>query len=147
MKKKKVMLVVIILVLVAVLAYFVFFYKQNCKDESCFANAMSKCNGASFVSDDEEASWLYNIKNKKAEECVINVKILQAKQGNVELEKIQGLSMECSLPLGYTGSPQQDLTRCHGLLKESLQELMIQKLHAYIISNLGKIDEALTSAL
>lgn len=147
MRKKKVVLVIIILILIAILAYFIFFYKQTCKDESCFANAMSKCSKASFVSDDEEASWSYNIKNKKAGECIVNVKILQAKQGNVELEKIQGLSMDCGLPLSYTGSPQQDLTRCHGLLKESLQELMIQKMHAYILSNLGKIDEALKTPL
>lgn len=147
MSKKKVIILVVVAILLVVLAYFLFFYKQSCHDGGCFSNAMLKCEKVSYLSDVEDAAWMYNIKGKKKGECVINVELLQAKQGDLELEKIQGLDMDCYLILGYTGSPQADLSLCHGLLKEALQEKLIEKMHAYIISNLGKIDEALKSAL
>ena len=147
MNKKRRVLAIAIIVLVLILVYFLFLYSKNCKDETCFSDSMKSCSKANYINNAEDASWSYAIKGKKSSECVVEVKLLQAKQGKIELEKIQGLSMDCSLPLGYIGVPQADLSRCHGLLKESLQELMIQKLHSYILANLGKIDDALTKAI
>jgi hypothetical protein len=40
-------------------------------------------------------------------------------------------------------SPEDDLSRCTGQLKENLQEIIIQKLHAYVVENLGQISKEL----
>ena len=147
MSKKRVILSIIIAVLVLALVYFLFFYIKKCGDQECFTSAQIKCARASYINDAEEATWGYEIKGKKAGRCIINVKLLQVKQGTIKLEKVGGLEMSCSIPLGYVGSPQADLSQCHGLLKEELQELMIQKMHAYILTNLGQISDELKSAL
>ena len=44
-------------------------------------------------------------------------------------------------------NPVENLGLCHGLLKEGLQDLIIKKMHTYIIENMGKINEELESAL
>jgi len=147
MNKKRIILLIGIVIVVIVLIYFVFFYKNSCKDASCFSAAQKKCSKVSYLNDGEDATWLYKIKGKKKDNCIVEVKLLQAKKGSAELEKLSGLEMICSLPLGYVGEPQKDLSFCHGLLKEELQELLIQKMHSYILTNLGKIDDALKSVL
>ena len=147
MDKKRIIFLVVIIILVALLIYFIAFYTKKCSDASCFSTAQAKCSKASYVSDAEDAAWSYEIEGKDNGECVIGVELVQAKQGNVELEKLEGLEMECSVPLGYSGSPQTDLKKCHGLLKEELQELLIQRMHNYILNNLGKIEDALQSVI
>ena len=47
--------------------------------------------------------------------------------------------MKCLLPLGNINAPEGDISKCSGELKEEMQSLIIQKLHAYILDNLGKI--------
>ncbi|MFQ5531454.1 MAG: hypothetical protein ACE5ES_02455, partial [Candidatus Nanoarchaeia archaeon] len=56
---------------------------------------------------------------------------------------LEGLKMTCSLPIGDISSPEDNLKNCQGPLKEELQNLIIQKMHAYILDNLGDIGEEL----
>lgn len=147
MKKKRLILLIAIIILLGFLIYYIFFYSRLCTNSSCFADVQKKCSKFSYTDNAEEATWKYTIKGKAGEECKINVELLQAKKGNVELEKLEGLEMNCYIDLGFGGSPQSDLRRCHGLLKEELQQLLIQKMHSYILSNIGKIDEALKSVV
>ena len=37
-------------------------------------------------------------------------------------------------------NPESDIGSCHGPLKEGLQDLIIQKLHSYLVQNLGRIN-------
>ena len=55
--------------------------------------------------------------------------------------------MDCYVPLGSIVSPESNLAECHGLLKEGLQETIINKLHAYIVKNVGQIGEELQKAI
>lgn len=143
-----ILIAVIIVIIAAVLFWtFVFNKVQNCADRACFNSAMEKCSKASFLDDNPKTTWQYTIKGKKDTDCVINTVLLQVKTGAVDLDKLNELEMDCSLPLGYAANPQDDLSRCHGLLKENLQEMMINKMYKYIVENIGKISEELTKAV
>jgi len=36
--------------------------------------------------------------------------------------------------------PESNIGKCTGLLKEGLQDLVIKKLHTYLVQNLGKLN-------
>ena len=149
MKTKEVTIIFIIVIVAITLAiiFLQFIFVQKCSNIECFNTALLECRKTSFLNDATDATWLYTIEGKKGSECVVNVKFLQAKQGTVEIVKIEGKDMDCYLPFGAIQSPQQDLTRCHGLLKEGMQDLIIKKMHAYIIEHLGEISSELEKAV
>lgn len=140
-------IIILAIIIIGVGAYFLFFYEKICTDNACFNSEMSSCKKATYTSESTEASWQYTIKGIKNNSCIINVELLQAKTGSVDVEKIEGLDMICILPLGYTGDPQADLSLCSGKLKEGMQDLIINKMHAYILSNIGKISEELSKVV
>lgn len=137
----------VIVVIVAGILIFFFTYSKSCSDRSCFESAMARCSRAGFIDENPETVWQYSITGKSGGLCNINVQLLQIKKGTSDLEKLNGLDMDCSLPIGYVANPQDDLTKCHGILKESLQEMMINKMHVYILENIGRISEELTKAV
>ena len=130
----------VLVVLTGLAVYMTFFFTQRCENFDCFQNSMEKCrNGITYINDDKQASWHYEIKGKMNSQCEIEVKILQAKGGELEIEKLKGYEMSCFYPKGFSAYPEKDLTKCHGRLKEELQGLIIKKLHSYILENLGEI--------
>jgi len=135
----------IIVVLIAMGIVF-FGYSHKCSDERCFNAFLAACKRSSWIYDAADATWQYDIKGKglscyfgKCSDCVVSAKLIQVKKGTVDIEKLQGLSMDCYLLMGFVTKPQSDLAKCHGILKEGLQDLIIVKMHSYIASNLGKI--------
>jgi hypothetical protein len=48
--------------------------------------------------------------------------------------------MICSLERGVVIAPESSLDDCAGELKEGLQDLVISRLHKYIVQNIGKIN-------
>jgi hypothetical protein len=54
--------------------------------------------------------------------------------------------MTCYLPIGDDRVPEADISVCHGILKEELQAIIIEKLHLYVVENIGEISSELTSA-
>ena len=52
---------------------------------------------------------------------------------------LKGKDMVCYLPLGVVATPENNPNICTGKLKEEMQSLIIQKLHEYIVQNLGEI--------
>jgi hypothetical protein len=145
--KKRVSWLLIVLIIVVVGVYFLFFYTKKCNDAACFNSALIKCKKTSYISDAEDGSWFYSIKGKEEETCKVNVKMLQLKRGTIEMSSLQGKDMDCYLPLGIVTSPQEDLDRCHGILKEEMQKIIITRLHNYIVGNLGDIGEELEKAI
>ncbi len=136
-------LTVLAVVVLAAAIYFSFFFDYNCDDKACFQAHQQKCSRTNFINDIEEATWEYNIKGKNDGACEIEVKMLQIKEGTLDKKKLEGLTMICTLPIGSAASPESDIGLCHGELKEEMQNLIIQKLHYYIIDNIGQIDEEL----
>ena len=141
--------VIVLVIFLAVLAvvYYLFFYAETCPDQECFSKAIVKCDRARWLNDAEEATWFYTIKGSSGGNCEIEVKLLNIKKGKTDIGKAEGKSMLCYTPLGVMTSPGKDLASCTGQLKEELQDLIIKKMHSYILENLGKINEELTKAI
>ncbi len=136
--------IVFLIVIVALVAvYFTFFFYYKCDSLACFQEHQKNCDSTKFIRDTSESTWNYKILNKKNGECRIEVTLLQVKKGNIDLEKLQGQSMICSLTLGSYATPEGDISKCHGDMKEGLQQIIIQKMHSYILNNLGQIGSEL----
>lgn len=145
--KKRIALLILLALVILIALYFIFLQKPKCNTLECFQEHMKKCSRASYINEEPEASWKYEIINPKNEQCYIKVTMLQAKQGELKIEVLNGLSMTCFYPIGTIAFPEKSLDNCSGKLKEELQSIIINKLHAYIIENLGSLDEALRSAV
>ena len=133
----------IVLVLVGAM-YFTFFFSYSCDKYECLVKNLEECKRAKLLYENQDTTWFYQIKGKDGSKCEVEVTLLQIKRGKLDIEKLQGDSMTCLMPLGVTQAPEKDISLCNGKLKEGLQELIIQRLHNYIIANLGKIESELT---
>ena len=130
---------VLILVLSGSIALYLTFKPASCETLECFQDHMVVCSPASFVNEEAEASWQYNIQKLTPRGCLIEVTLLGAKEGELHLRAFEGNSMICTYPRGVVAYPDKDMSLCHGLLKENLQGLIIEKLHGYILNNLEDI--------
>jgi len=125
----------------------VVYYGKVCNDEACFYEQIIDCKKVTFIKDTEDAIKEYKIIQKNKNSCDIMVKLLFVKQGSVEMESLEGKSMICSVPLGIFSNPEDNLGQCHGILKEDVQEIIIQRMHSQIVENLGKINKELTEVI
>jgi len=143
----KLILFIFIIIVLSVAVYFTFFFYYKCKNIECFKTHQEKCSKSKYIHDTEDATWLYYIKGKEDNKCEIKVEILEIKQGDLDKLILKGKTMDCYLTLGNLASPESDLTKCHGILKEELQNLIIEKLHAYIVENIGDISAELKKVI
>ena len=135
-------LIILIIALVLFTGYFFLFYERPCNDIECFVDAMKNCRPVSWIREDEQASWLYAIKGSSAgDTCKIKVKLLEVKQGTIDSEELEGETMVCIQQKGDTRFPDKDISSCNGKLKEDLQDLIIQRMHNYLLENVGQIKE------
>ena len=139
----RLVLFIVFIIVLGLAIFFTFFYATKCNNYECFNSRLQKCSRASFQYDGQDATWYYKILGKSDGKCKVYTELRQIKKGQIDIERLQGQSMTCFLPLGITDFPEKDISRCHGLLKESLQDTIIQKLHNYILSNIGQISEEL----
>jgi hypothetical protein len=138
---------ILLVVSIAVAAYFTFYTERSCSSYQCFKDSMTACSKVRYINEEPDASWQYNILGTQGGACQIQVTLLQAKTGPLDLEKLAGYNMICSYPVGVADYPEKNLNACTGRLKEEMQGIIIKKLYAYILSNLGEVKESLTSAL
>ena len=80
--------------------------------------------------------------NSKGDYCKIQVKLLEVKQGTIDSEILEGKKMTCLQLKGDTRFPEKDISSCTGKLKEELQDLIIQRMHNYLLENVGEIQES-----
>ena len=140
-------LVVVVVLALAITLYLNVLYVPKCQNYECWQKYMLRCSKASFINEEPEASWEYTVTGKSENLCAIKVKLLLAKKGELGINELVGHEMECSYPLGSDAYAEKDLSKCHGILKEELQTLIIKKLHTYLLENLGKVEEGLKEAL
>ncbi|MBU0906813.1 MAG: hypothetical protein KKD18_05950 [Nanoarchaeota archaeon] len=140
---KLVVFAVIALIFIALAVYTTFFQAPRCQSFECFGEYMRQCKPVQYMNDGEEATWRYKVLGMKGGACVVEVTLLQPKAGELGIEKLSGYSMECGYPKGIVTYPERDLGSCSGKLKEEMQEIIIKKLHTYIIDNIGEIDDSL----
>lgn len=132
-------IVVISVLLLGTITYIIFFKQRVCNDLECFQEASLNCLRASYLNEDPTATWKYKILGMEGDDCRIKVTLVSATQGELGISRLEGESMVCYVQ-GSTSYPEKDLKVCHGLLKEDLLDIIITKLHTYIINNLGKVD-------
>lgn len=140
-----IILAIILIVFAIGLSYFTFFYLKEAESQEEFNTALYNCNRVSYISDDDSAIWKYEIKGKEEENCLVNVKLVSVKTGSADLEKLEGNEMVCEIVLGVVTNPTSNLKNCHGLLKEEMQNMLLEKMHAYLTSNLEEISSEFNS--
>jgi len=145
MVSKKIIFLSLFFVFFAAAIYSTFVQAERCDSFECFQEKMRECDKVRYLNDAEDATWRYEIREGSLDDCRVEVTLLQPKGGELGLERLAGLNMGCTYPKGVATYPEKNLDRCHGILKEELQALVIEKLHTYIIDNLGEIQTGLVS--
>lgn len=146
MKRDSALIFIVLLIVVAsAFGLYYTFRPYPCAGYECFQQHMATCSSAHYVNEEPEASWEYVITRRDKSGCEIKVKLLQAKQGDLKLRDIEGDEMLCKYNFGVVAYPDKDLSLCHGLLKEDLQGIIIEKLHAYLVDNLANVKDALNN--
>lgn len=136
MSRSAFFLAIAVVVLTILSIYFNFFFHYSCDDLACFKSHQAECVRTRFIHDTPQTTWLYEVGGKRDNKCVIDVTILQIKEGRLDRQVLEGKTMKCSLDIGSIDNPEGDLTLCHGRLKEDIQELIIRNTHSQIVSNL-----------
>jgi len=146
-KKKvntRIVLVFVIILLVIfgiVLGGILFLSPDTCYEKSCFNRAMVDCDRVVWLRMDENADWFYEIKGSSGNSCEIEVELKKIKKGDVDLEVLEGEKMVCKLLKGESANPEEVISQCSGKLKEDLQEIIISRMHDYLLENLGELKE------
>jgi len=141
-KRISISFIVLLVGLIIYSGYFLIYKPVECSDKTCFNDAMDNCKRISWIREDAQASWLYRVNgNDKGDACTVNVKLLKMKEGTIDSENLEGLEMDCVMPKTETQFPEKDISVCTGGLKEELQDIVIQRMHNYLLENLGAISE------
>ena len=116
-------------------------YEKDCEyDSICFEKAFEFCDKAKYLNEEEGNLFQYNIVGKKGSDCEVEVTILEvsseADQDTKDL--FSGKSMTCYIPENQAFTVDT-LTLCTGPLKESMYELIIQKMYSILAQNLGDL--------
>ncbi len=143
----KIAIAVLVLLLIIAIVYAVFSYIEVCSDKECFDQYLVECRRVKWTNNAEEAVWAYRIEGASQAECRVGVTLLSVKTGQADLGIAEKKSMTCYLPLNVVLTPGENLEYCTGPLKETMQDLIIKKMHSYILENLGRINEELTRAI
>ena len=132
----------VILIVLAVLfwgIWVIFFSYATCETWDCFNNKLEDCNKVKFIGGDDMI-FEYVIKGISDGECEVGVQLLQGELNNQDSIKLEMQEMVCMLPSGVVAIPESDIGKCHGLLKEGLQDLIIKELHSTLVQNLGRLN-------
>ena len=150
--KKKVLIYLAVILFALIILYF--FSSDNCgTDKSCFNKNTKKCTLSKLTMESQGNILSYEIRGRSGNDCIVNVKMLKLSEGTpVDItNKLEGKSMVCKIKKGFTTNFLENLDKtlnsCTGPLKESMLELIIEKLYALIIQNIGKIAVELQDVL
>ncbi len=145
--KKLVMLVISFIIISFIVVYLIFFYYPKCNDPACWDSKLKVCSKVRYINSPVDVTWEYKILGKETidgeEKCKVKVLAIDIKRGLEKTEILEGKEMICFLPYGVIVKPEANPNLCTGKLKEEMQNLIIQKLHEYILQNLGEIKNEL----
>jgi len=116
-----------------------FFSYSTCETWDCFNDKLGGCDKVKFIGGDDMI-FEYTIEGSEGDECEVGVQLLQGELNNQDSLKLEMHKMTCMLPKGVVMIPESNIGKCTGLLKEGLQDLVIKKLHSYLVQNLGKLN-------
>ncbi len=135
----KLVIVLILLAVVLAVTWFRFFSYKSCDSWNCFNENLKNCDRVKFVGG-TDMIFEYTIKGSSDAGCEVDVELLVGELNNQDSIRLEHQTMSCVLPDGVVMIPESNIGRCHGMLKEGLQDLVIKKLHTYLVQNLGKIN-------
>jgi len=136
---KKYVIYLFILVIVALVAFlYIWSDVGECDSWECFNNRLKNCDRTTFIGGDDMI-FKYTILGTFGSSCQVDVELLQANLGVQESLSLENKAMVCEVPFGVVILPESDIGACHGLLKEALQDQIIEKLYSYVVSNVGQI--------
>ena len=138
----RIILLVGIFVILGVIIWMNFFHAKKCESQECFDFALRDCKRAQFVKQGD-ISMKYLILGKKGDECKVHMRVLSANIAEVDEARLVGKSMFCWVPFRVVIVPESQIDNCHGVLKEELQDMIIENLHKQIVQNLGEINSDL----
>jgi hypothetical protein len=139
-KRVGIALLILFAALIIFAVYFLVYYEKPCNSAQCFVDSMASCKRVYWIREDPQGTWMYTIKgNTKGTSCKIEVELLEVKKGLVDVEELTGKNMICVIKTGQTEFPEKDLSKCSGSLKEGIQDLIIQRMHKYLLENVGEI--------
>ena len=144
--KKRIILAIIILI-IGIIIYFAYFRlltAKECKDLECYEKSLLNCKKIWVINEDNKSVWRYEILNEASKNsCNVKVILLKVKEATLEAEVFQGKEMICVVNKVDDIFPEKDMLRCSGVLKEKLQEIIIDRMHNYLLKNLGEIQKGL----
>lgn len=143
----KILLAILVLVILVAAIYFTFFFYYSCDDLACYRSHQEKCAKTKFIYEGLDATWFYKIEGRENDLCRIDVTLQSLRQGSADKKVLEGKQMSCYLPYGSIVNPEKDLSLCHGILKEDMQNIIIQNLHNYIFEKIGEISSGLSKAV
>ncbi|MEK6915516.1 MAG: hypothetical protein AABW89_03170 [Nanoarchaeota archaeon] len=135
----------VLIIIVAIVALHYTLAPARCTEISCFEAHMIKCEPATYINDESEAAWGYDILGNSGINCEVEVTLLIAKESNFNLRQYEGEKMVCSYSSGQPAYPEKNLALCTGPLKEGLQSIVIEKLYKYIVANIADFREEVLS--
>ena len=142
-KKKKIIIISIISIIILIFGLLIILnHYQRCTDWNCFDENLAKCKKTKFAGG-SDIIYGYIIEGKNNGSCEVSVTLLEGKLTNQDTSKLKNKEMTCYLEYGIVSLPESDLSKCHGELKESLQEEVISELYTYIVQNLGQLNKNL----
>lgn len=123
---------------------YLIFAKEKCLSQSCLLNSLWKCKQVSYLNVQDNSTWYYKVQGMTGDGCKVYVEAKELKTDVETAGALIGKSMTCYIPSDVAGSflPEAKIEYCHGLLKEAIQDLIIQKMHLFIVQNIGQINQS-----
>jgi hypothetical protein len=146
-RKLKISFIVISLLLLVGILFFIyssFIYYTPCNTESCFFAHLKNCDRASFFRSGD-LSIDYEIQGYSFNGCQVELSLRNSTRDIGLREIYQNSEMVCNAKIGSNYYPEEDLERCSGMLKEGLQEVLIDRLKVEIARNIGDLNTDILS--
>ena len=152
-----------VVILVIIVAYIIISLPKKCQNEECFSSKVQSCKAAYLTKEKDGNTYFYSTAEKlsnylpykaKNSMCFIEVTLKKTSPAASEdiKQQLEGKSMTCALPVNVL--PDLDFEKvenildfCHGELKESIYELVINRMHNLVLGNLNEIRSAILNEI
>ena len=125
--------------------YYTGFLRENCKsDVSCFDQRARECRPSDLVYTQENNVYVYSV-GSSVWDCTLHVTFKRAEEGAPpEFKQLEGKKMTCAIPkkelIDFSmANFDSYMTYCHGLLKEGLYEIILQRVYTNLVGQMSGI--------
>ena len=138
-----------VLLFIFLVGYYGGVFRYDCaEDKGCFNERLKRCSPAMLVSVENNNVYSYEVGKSIGGKCEITIGLERVEVGASPQVKrlLEGREMECSVPKDLLDTADVEnfeaiFDYCHGLLKEGLYELIIQRMYSKVVSELSDVAE------